>query len=121
MSQEYVFRFLSVRRPNPEKKIERRPANVDLYPPSVNSHLRAEIAQVEGTADATQAIAAIVAHFRQSGQAAGSLDDLHFAPRSGMDWALAHAELKASDAAVPKGIEEIYGMPAQKIRRHAGV
>jgi hypothetical protein len=110
MSQESLFRFMSVRPANPQHKLERAPAKAPLYTPQTSrSDFQTAIARVQGTPNPENAILGIVASFRQSGHAVATLKELKFPVDAGVEWAIANAKRKVSEDATKTSIESALG------------
>jgi hypothetical protein len=117
VADEHLFRFLSVRPANPERKLEQAPAKVPLYtaqaPPS---DFRRAVVQVLGTEGAAAAIKDLVQKFHDDGLFVDDLGALKLLVPAAIDWSLANAALLTTDPAVSSGLADALGtQPLAKV------
>jgi len=103
--KEYVFRFMSGRPANLEKKRERAPARLVLYEGvSKSSPFKAAVGKAATLPEARR----LVEELRRGGEHVRGTEQLPFDVAPGLDWALAHAKLTASDPQVKQGLKAAY-------------
>lgn len=117
MADEPLFRFLSVRPPDPQRKLERKPAKTSLYDDNDRpSDFRAAVQRAEGSESARREIPRLVEGFHQSGGFVDDLGKLNLAVGAAVDWSLAHAELAVDDPAAGAGLASALGdKPLKKL------
>ncbi|HEX5760830.1 MAG TPA: hypothetical protein VF121_16695 [Thermoanaerobaculia bacterium] len=116
MAQEYVFRFLSVRPANTQKKRERAPAKTPLLPDRVpDSELRRGLAAAHGAGAGRNEVRRLVAEFKRGNRYVRDLDALPFDVRPGLKWAETRANALPPELNSRAELEEVYGRPLDRL------
>jgi hypothetical protein len=107
MSAEYVFRFLSVRPADSQKKIVQRPQKVGLY-----TGFKGESALSTALGQATGKLPTavrVVTQFRGTDRYIKSVESIPFNIRPGLDWVEMNPKAPVADSATISGLEAAMG------------
>ncbi len=107
MSEEYVFRFLSVRPADSQKKIVQRPQKVGLYTGFTGqSALSAALSEGAGKVSVGSRV---VTQFRGTDRYIKSVETLPFDVQPGLDWVEMNPKAPVADPATISGLEATLG------------
>lgn len=110
MSQEYVFRFLSVRPADSQKKIVQRPQKVGLYTGFTGqSALSSALAQSQASTGNVPVAVRVVGQFRTSDRYVKSVESLPFNVEPGLDWIEMNPKAPVADSATITALEAALG------------
>ncbi|MEN9934257.1 MAG: hypothetical protein RLZZ387_836 [Chloroflexota bacterium] len=116
MTQEYVFRFVSLRPANAQKKRERAAAKAPLYPKEAGeTELRGALQRAHASGADRATVSRIVEEFRRGQQYVRSIDALPLDLSAGLEWVQANVALHPGDEAVRAGLQTLYGAPPEKL------
>ncbi|KQY52619.1 hypothetical protein [Lysobacter sp. Root494] len=115
MTQEYIFRFLSVRPGSQRKKTERAPKTVPVYERNKPTQLATALKRLNDSGGSVAEVLRVVRAFQASDQHVKSLDELPFDVAAGLQWLAENDNRKSTDVDFAKALQELYDMPAKKI------
>ncbi len=115
MSDEPVFRFLSIRPADIKKKREREPEKTPLYPPPLpESDLPRNLGAL-GPGASRPAIERLVTAFKSGPRYVRRLDDLPFDVQKGLTWVIDRTSGVIADIDVAGAVSDLYGQPAGQV------
>ena len=115
MTQEYIFRFLSVRSGSQRKKVERKPKTVPVYDHSKPTPLGTALKRLKDAGASAAEVLRVVRAFQSSDQHLKELDGLPFDVSLGLQWLAEHDNRKSGDVDFAAALQELYNMSAVKI------
>jgi choline dehydrogenase-like flavoprotein len=116
MSDEPIFRFVSVRPADAKSQRDRDPAKTPLYPaPLPQTDFATLIARLAAAGATRAEVRRAVAEFQKGTRFVRRLDALRFDPRPGLAWVEAHFDTKVSAIDPVQELSDQYGIPVAQI------
>ena len=115
MSQEYVFRFLTVRPGSQRKKIERAPKTVPVYDTGAPTPLGAALKQLHDAGASAAEVLRLVRGYQESAAHLKSLDGLPFDVTKALQWLAEQSAKKVKNVKFDVGLQKLYGHTAAEL------
>lgn len=115
MSQENVFRFLTVRPGSQGKKINRKFKNVPLYDTTRSTKLNDNLKRLHDAGASADEIKQQIREYQESPAYTKSLDGLQFDVNIGLQWLAENSAIQIKDLDLFKAIKTMYGRPAKEL------